>query len=408
MAGICGLGTGLKITNIDFEILVWPELDPPFWMSLLPVNRPHELILKVHTDAGITGIGHTDQIPGAYQINSQGKPEPGNASRIIPDLIAPILFGKNPLEIDSLWAEMFQVTYRKQWNRNGWTRGQLMAVIAATDMALWDIAAIHADKPVFRLLGGKETEIKCYMAGGYYRDGKTLEHLRREMEVFRRDGFKAVKMRVGGDSLAADIERVAVAREALRPDTWLMLDANEAYESNAGIEAAKAFAPYDIFWFEEPARWYEGSSVWKRVAEEGGIPVAGGEQAAARWEAANLVESGAISYMEFDGMRTGGPSEWLKVAAICENADIPMVPHHGPLMHAHLVSAVPNGLMVEVFPDPAQYGPDDELEFTRWDRKCEMFSSYPEIVGGNLVLPETPGWGFELDDDAVGRLRVRE
>ena len=398
----------MKITKIEYEILVWPELDPSFWMSLLPVNRPHELVVKVHTDTGLIGIGHTDQIPGVYRIDSQGQPALGSASRIIPDLITPLLIGKDPLDIESLWDTMFGITYQKRWNMNGWTRGQLMAAIAATDMALWEIAAKHADKPVFRLMGGSETAIKCYMAGGYYRDGKTIDHLRREMEVFRRHGYKAVKMRVGGDSLDVDAERVAVAREALGPDVWLMLDANEAYDSDAGVEAAKAFAPHDIFWFEEPARWYEGSSVWKRVADQGGIPVAGGEQAAARWEAAELVESGAISYMEFDGMRTGGPSEWLKVAAICEKAGIPMVPHHGPLIHAHLVSAVPNGLMVEVFPDPALYGPNDELEFTRWDRKYEMFSSFPEIVDGNLILPETPGWGFELDEDAIGRLRVAQ
>lgn len=396
----------MKITKVEYEILVWPELDPPFWMSLLPVNRPHELIVTVHTDEGLVGIGHTDQIPGVYQLDSQGVVQPGNASQILPDLIAPLLVGQDALEIETLWNEMFKVTYQKRWNQNGWTRGQLMAVIAATDMALWEIAAKNAGKPVFKLMGGTENSIRCYMAGGYYREGKTIDHLRREMAVFRRQGYSAVKMRVGGDSLDVDVERVAVAREALGPDVLLMLDANEAYDADAGIEAAKQFAPHDIFWFEEPARWYEGASVWKRVADEGGIPVAGGEQAAARWEAADLVNSGAISYMEFDGMRTGGPSEWLKVAAICEEAGIPMVPHHGPLIHSHLVSVVPNGLLVEVFPDPAEYGPDDELEFTRWDRKYEMFSSFPEIVDGNLILPETPGWGFELDEDAVGRLRV--
>ncbi len=397
----------MKITKIDYEILVWPELDPPFWMSLLPVNRPHELIVKVFTDEGLIGFGHTDQIPGVYQIDSQGEPIAGNAASILPDLIAPILVGQDPTRIEALWNVMFQTTFQSRWNRYGRTRAQLMAVIAAVDMALWDIAAKIASMPVFRFMGGTQHSIPCYMAGGYYREGKTIEHLMREMKVFRKQGFNAVKMRVGGESLDTDVERVAVAREALGPETWLMLDANEAYESVAGIEAAKAFAPHDIFWFEEPARWYEGASVWKHVANEGGIPVAGGEQAAARWEAADLVESSAISYMEFDGMRTGGPSEWLKVAIICEKANIPMAPHHGPLMHAHLVSAVPNGLLVEVFPDPAGYGSDDELEFTRWDRKYEMFSSYPDIVDGNLMLPDTPGWGFEFDEDAIGRLRVQ-
>lgn len=396
----------MKIRRIEYEVLVWPELDPPFWMSLLSVNRPHELIVKIHTDDGLIGIGHTDQIPGVFQVDSNGEPVAGNASRIVPELIAPMLTGKKPLDIDALWKEMFQVTFSKNWNQNGWTRSQIMAAIAATDMALWDIHAKYADKPVFRLLGGSEPSVRCYMAGGYYREGKSIEHLKREMAVFRKQGYTAVKMRVGGAELAVDSERVAAARESLGPDCLLMLDANEAYESDAGIEAARAFAPHDIFWFEEPARWYEGPAVWKRVADEGGIPVAGGEQAATRWEAEELVRTGAVSYMQFDCMRTGGPSEWLKVAAMCRRAGIPMVPHHGPHIHTHLVSAASNGLLVEVFPDPVLYGAGDELEFTRWDRKMEMFNIYPEIVEGNMVLPETPGWGFELDDDAVGRLTV--
>ena len=171
----------MKITKVEYEILVWPELDPPFWMSLLPVNRPHELIVTVHTDEGLVGIGHTDQIPGVYQLDSQGVVQPGNASQILPDLIAPLLVGQDALEIETLWNEMFKVTYQKRWNQNGWTRGQLMAVIAATDMALWEIAAKNAGKPVFKLMGGTENSIRCYMAGGYYREGKTIDHLRREM-----------------------------------------------------------------------------------------------------------------------------------------------------------------------------------------------------------------------------------
>lgn len=398
----------MKITKVDFDVLVWPELNPPFWMSLLPVNRPHELIIRITTDDGLTGIGHTDQLAGAYQLGPDGAPQLGNAAKFVVDEVQPYLQGKNSDDIQEIWDKLFSLTYRKGWNQNGWTRPQMMAVIAATDMALWDLRAKRSVLPVYKLLGGTDPNVLCYMAGGYYREGKSINHLEREMNVFRKQGFKAIKMRVGGDSLEVDSERVAVSRSALGPDVRLMLDANEAYTADEGIRAAGIFKEHDVFWFEEPARWYEGENVWKRVAEEGGIPVAGGEQAATRWESQHLVNSAAISYMEFDCMRTGGPSEWLKVAEICNAAGIPMAPHHGPLIHAHLVSAVSNGLMVEVFPDPKLYGPKDELEFTRWDRKYEMFSSFPEITDGYLQLPDKAGWGFELDEDAVGRLRIRK
>ncbi|MDA1279754.1 MAG: hypothetical protein O3B95_06875 [Chloroflexi bacterium] len=141
----------MKIRDVDYEILAWPELDPPFWMSLLPVNRPHELIVKISTDEGIVGIGHTDQIPGVYRVDTHGRLQAGNASRILPDLLAPILMGRDPTDIEALWNDMFGVTYKKHWNRYGWSRGQIMAVIAACDMALWDIRSEEAGQPVFRL-----------------------------------------------------------------------------------------------------------------------------------------------------------------------------------------------------------------------------------------------------------------
>lgn len=82
-----------------------------------------------------------------------------------------------------------------------------------------------------------------------------------------------------------------------------------------------------------------------------------------------------------------------------------MAPHHGPAMHAHLVAAVSNGLTVEVFADPREYDPE-LLQWIRWDKQREAFSEYPEIDGGDMVLPDRPGWGIAFDEDVVARRRV--
>lgn len=396
----------MKITSVEAKVLVWPPIDPPFWMSLLPVNRPHELVVLVNTDEGITGIGHSDQAGGIFTVDGNGEPHLANAARIVPDAIAPILTGSDPLQVESLWQQVFNLTFRHHWNAQGWSRSDMMSALAAVDMALWDVRAKAAGKPVFKLLGGDDPAVPMYVAGGYYREGKGLNELAEECVTYRKHGYKALKVRVGGMSLVEDVERVRVIREAVGPDVKLMLDANEAYDSEMAIAAARVYEDLDIFWFEEPVAWYEGNAGLRRVSDAVDIDVAGGEQAATHWEAEEMARNGGITYMEFDSMRTGGPTEWLRVADACKRLDVQMAPHHGAHIHAHLVAAASNGLMVEAFPDPFMYSTKEELEFVRWDRKREMFSVHPEVRDGKMWFSDAPGWGIELDQDVVGRLEV--
>ncbi len=401
-----GATSDMKITSIEAKVLVWPPIEPEFWMSLLPVNRPHELVVMVHTDEGLTGIGHSDQASSIFTHGQDGLPKLANASRIVPDAYAEILNGQDPTNVELLWQQMFGLTYRHHWNRDGWSRSEMLSALAATDMALWDLRGKIAGKPLFRLLGGDDPAVPMYVAGGYYREGKGLQELAAECAMYRDHGYKALKVRVGGLSLSEDLERVAVIRESVGPQMKLMLDANEAYNSTVAIEAARLFEEFGIFWFEEPIAWYEGNSELRLVAESTDIDVAGGEQAATHWEAAEMARDAGITYMEFDCMRTGGPTEWLRVAEFSNRSGVKMAPHHGAHIHAHLVSAASNGQIVEAFPDPFMYASQDDLEFVRWDRKRELFSKHPEVKDGLMWLSEEPGWGIELDEDVVGRLEV--
>lgn len=382
-------------------------MEPPFWMSLLPVNRPHELVVLVNTDDGLTGIGHSDQAGSVFSIGSDGNPKLANAARIVPDAIEPILTGQDPLKVESLWQKVFGLTFRHHWNAQGWSRSSMLSALAAVDMALWDIRAKAAGVPVFRLLGGENPEVPMYIAGGYYREGKGLDELVAECRQYREHGYKALKVRVGGMSLAEDVERVRVIREAVGPDVKLMLDANEAYDADMAIAAAQVYEELGIYWFEEPVAWYEGNAGLRRVSESIDIAVAGGEQAATHWEAETMARDAGIAFMEFDCMRTGGPTEWLRVAEACSRLGVQMAPHHGAHIHAHLVAAASNGLIVEAFPDPSMYSTLDDLEFVRWDRKRELFSAHPEVKDGSMWLSDKPGWGIELDEDVVGRLEVK-
>jgi L-alanine-DL-glutamate epimerase-like enolase superfamily enzyme len=397
----------MRIKQVTVQVLVWSPFDPPFWMSLLPVTRGHEMLVRVMTDDGIVGIGHSDQCSGSYSVDNNGVATLGPASRIVPEGIAPLIVGEDPLDNERLWSKMFALTFRQHWSAGGWTRSQIMSAIAAVDMAIWDAKAKILGQPVYKLLGATRSRVPCYVAGGYYRDGKTNQHLAEECQHYRKIGLKSIKMRVGGAPLEQDIERVRVVREIMGKEAEIMLDVNQAYDVETAIRAAAAYAPFGITWYEEPVHWYEGVEGLCRVAGQITIPIASGEQAAARWDACHEALNSGLKYMEFDCMRTAGPTDWLKVAGFCGAIGVLMAPHHGPHIHAHLVAAVPNGAYVETFPDPFTYDDPAELEYVRWDKKRELFSVYPDIVNGDLVLPDRPGWGIELDEDVVNRRAIQ-
>ncbi len=364
--------------------------------------------MLVHTDEGLTGVGHSDQAGSVFSVGSDGEPRLANAARIVPDAVAPLLIGQDPLQVEQLWQKVFGLTYRHHWNAEGWSRSSMLSALAAVDMALWDLRAKAAGQPVYKLLGGDDPEVPMYIAGGYYREGKGIEQLSAECRQYREHGYNALKVRVGGMLLSEDVERVAAIRDAVGPDVKLMLDANEAYDANMAIKAAKEYEDLGIFWFEEPVAWYEGNAGLKHVSESIDIDIAGGEQTATHWEAESMARDAGIAFMEFDCMRTGGPTEWLRVADTCRRLGVQMAPHHGAHIHAHLVAAASNGLIIEAFPDPFMYSSPEELEFERWDRKRELFSVHPEVRDGSMWLSDRPGWGIELDEDVVARLEVTE
>jgi L-alanine-DL-glutamate epimerase-like enolase superfamily enzyme len=174
-----------------------------------------------------------------------------------------------------------------------------------------------------------------------------------------------------------------------------MLDANVAYDVPTAIAAARAFEPYDIAWLEEPVQWYDPVFGLAQVAAATTIPIASGESELHRWGCRDLIQHGGIRVMQFDATRAGGVTEWLRVAATGAGHGILMAPHHDPQVHGHLLGAVPNGHIQEVFPNPLR----DPL----W---ADLFEGQPEIRGGVLHLPDRPGFGFALHPEGLQRFNA--
>ena len=191
-------------------------------------------------------------------------------------------------------------------------------------------------------------------------------------------------MKVGRDRLSEDLERVAAIRELVGPDFPLMVDANMRWRVHEAIAAARALAPFGLVWLEEPIIPDDVSGL-ARVAVEGGLPIAAGENLHTVYEFEETIARGKVSFPEPDAATLGGITPWLKVARLAEARNLPVTSHGIHDIHVHLLGAVPNGSW---------------LEFHGFG--LERFLAEPlPLENGRAIAPDRPGHGVELVFDAL-------
>ncbi|HIM91701.1 MAG TPA: mandelate racemase/muconate lactonizing enzyme family protein [Dehalococcoidia bacterium] len=385
----------MKITDVEPIVVSWPPFENSFWTSLNRIGQVSELVVLVQTDEGIIGIGEAHG-GSMHYIDNTGVAHISGAGSTVTDILEPLLIGENPLDNERLWSKMFGLTYQKGWSQIGATRQQILAAMAAVDIALWDIKGKAANMPVWRLLGGYRNTVPCYVTGGYYQDGKTIDDLTAECKSYVETGYNAIKLKIGGVSVEEDVDRVTAVREAVGPDIDIMVDVNEGYDVRTAIRAARLLEPLDIRWLEEPVHWYDRIEGLRQVADATTIPIASGEQALTRWDARDLLTRGGIKIMQFDCTRSAGITEVLKIAGMCAAQNVNLALHHDPQVHGHVMAALPNGEILETFPSAAR----DPI----W---AELFSVRPEIVNSQMTLLDRPGWGLELNEDTLEKRGVR-
>ena len=385
----------MKITDVEPIVVSWPPFENSFWTSLNRIGQVSELVVLVHTDEGIIGLGEAHG-GSMHYIDNTGVAHISGAGSTVTDILEPLLIGENPLDNERLWSKMFGLTYQKGWSQIGATRQQILAAMAAVDIALWDIKGKAANMPVWRLLGGYRNTVPCYVTGGYYQDGKTIDDLTAECKSYVETGYNAIKLKIGGVSVEEDVDRVTAVREAVGPDIDIMVDVNEGYDVRTAIRAARLLEPLDIRWLEEPVHWYDRIEGLRQVADATTIPIASGEQALTRWDARDLLTRGGIKIMQFDCTRSAGITEVLKIAGMCAAQNVNLALHHDPQVHGHVMAALPNGEILETFPSAAR----DPI----W---AELFSVRPEIVNSQMELLDRPGLGLELNEDTLEKRGVR-
>jgi len=350
--------------------------------------------VRVHTDEGITGIGELHGGSGG-----SGTPVTVRAAA---EYYAEYLIGKDPLHIERHWQHMF----RRQLFRGG---ADPMAALGGIDMALWDIKGKALGKPVHALLGGPTREkVRLYV----HLAGETPEELARDARCRVGQGYNAVRLyplgrfspapgETGTEFSRASYtkiarmaeERVAAVREAVGPDVDVMIDVVNRLSPPEALAVAHAVAPYNLYFFEDPIE-PDNLDAQADFARRSPVPVSTGERLQTIYQFQDLLNKKAAAFIRPDISLAGGISGLRKIAALAEANYVGVVPHN-PMSAVATAACV--HLDTSIHNCPVQEYVGDEFEKPKMDLVPEPL----KFERGYLIVPDKPGLGVELNDEAV-------
>ena len=390
----------MKITRIECHVVVVPEVDPDACSS-----AQDDIVVLVHTDEGITGIGEVDTNPWVAKamIEASGTHCMGLG-------LTEMLLGEDPRSPEALWDKMYvgsAMTGR---------RGLGICAIGALDMALWDIRGKAAGKPCWQLLGGAQQEVLTPYAS-LLPTGRTLEAYQESLVAkviqAKEAGFRAAKLEVcvNGpyshnriqESDEAVVETVAACREAVGPEMTLMVDVAYAWHSaEQALEVIKRLEPFDLFFLETPI-CIDDLDGHAFLADHSPIRIAAGEWQNTRFEFMDLFDRGRIDVGQPDVGRVGGLTEARRVADLAAERGKLIVPHCwktsiGVAASAHLAAATAHCPYLEYLPP----------RLSESALRVELADDGLKMVEGRIALPDKPGLGIELNRSALKRYSARE
>lgn len=332
------------------------------------------VLVRIDTDEGIVGWGeaHHGRCPGAI-------------AKLIDTTMKELVLGMDALDVTGVWAKVYQM----QLASHGMGAAAAMA-LSGIDMALWDIRGKAVGWPLYRLLGGRSQPVKAY-AGGISLGWQAADALADEAAAHVQSGYKALKLRVG-DTPKRDIERAGAVRAALGDDIDILVDANTRYTMADVRRVMPAYQELAIGWLEEPFPPHDRRS-YLDAARLGTVPLAAGENHFTRFEFTQVIEDGAVQFVQPDLSKTGGVTEAMRIAALASSWKISVNPHTSATAlnmaaSIHYLAAVDNAGYFEG--DVTSYNPFRD----------DMAGAPYEIVPDGTVLPlEKPGLGLDIDED---------
>jgi len=356
----------MKITSIRSQVVRLP-VDEPL-AGGPPYFRSHNqfVTLCIATEDGIEGIGATF-FGGALSATL----------RHAVDQLGEMIIGEDPLRIEAITQKLRGAT------ASAGPGGILTLAISAIDMALWDIKGKFFGQSLAAMLGGLRERVPTYASGALVR-AYPVDHLVKAAQLLVERGFKQMKTQLalpGDTTPEKEAQRARLIRQAVGPDIDLMCDINQRWSTHQAIDIGKRVEDVHFFWLED-VTVHDDYSGLARVAEALVTPLAGGECLYGITPFRHMIEAHSVDIIMIDLNRVGGISNWMKVAAMAEAFNLPVVSHLFPEIHVHLVSAIPNGLTVEYMP---------------WSFR--LFEEVPVPTNGELLVPTKPGLGLQFSRD---------
>ena len=375
----------MKITAVNAHVLETPIKEPFSW-SFNSASKRGSCIVEIVTDAGIDGWGECFGPPAL------------NAAVV--RAFASYLIGQDPLKSEYLW----QLLYEKF--RDQGQKGLIVTGLSGVDIAHWDIKGKHFKAPVSQLMGGPvRSDVEAYATGTYrLRQGDPFDYILKEVEGYRREGFKGVKLKIGFD-VREDAALIRATRKAIGADCKLMLDANHGYDTLEAIELGQSVADQDITWFEEPVI-PEDLDAYCEVRARQPIPVAGGECDFTRFGFREILTRKAIDVLQPDTAAAGGLSECKKIADMAFAFGVRYVPH----VWGTAIGLSAALQLLGVLPAmPLRLTPREPLlEFDRSEHPLRqaIVKEPIEHSNGRVQIPTGPGLGIEVNRDVLKKFSV--
>ena len=371
----------MKITDVTSEVFQWER--PGIWNGshYYGPGRLHKI--TVNTDEGITGYGWN----GGTAADRPLHLFPGYV-----DYFRPLLIGRDPMDTRSISTELGE----KQIKILG-PAGINTQVLAAINIACWDIKGKALGKSIHEMLGGSQKRIRTYIAGGYYAEGKGLEELQAEVRFNVEElHASAVKIKIGDPStgVAGDMLRVEAARKAIGDDVTLMVDANCALDLTTSMEFARLLPEYDVYWLEEPLPIHDYEDHGK-LAEVSTVKIATGENGYNLAHFKTLLDHKGASILNVDVTICPGYDVAMDVADLAAKRSVSIAPHGCQELQLPLAAGIPHGEFLEYYPVAV-----DPL-------RAEMF--HPILKpddDGFVTVPDRPGIGYELNMQLLNHYRV--
>jgi len=347
----------MKIKSVVATYTVRERPANPIRDALQVLDGGGSVHVTIETDDGLVGKSST----GFGRLRAA----PGILAQIINEELAPEIIGDDPFLVrgirDKLW---------KHTDYHGST-GLSLFGISAIDIALWDLMGKAAGLPVWRLLGGQRTSVPCYAMVGWL--NFDLDQVKAQCLRAVKQGFKAVKMKVGCPTLEEDIQRIEAVQAEVGDDVHVMVDANQVFSLNEALRRGRVYEDLGCYWFEEPLRADDHDGL-AELAAQLDIPVASGENDFGKRQFRDLFVKKSVDIVQPDLRRAGGLTECFEIGLMADAFNVPYASHGGGV-HLHVLAALPNTLYMET-----GFLPEDGSIV---------------LTDGRYPLPEKPGFGLE-------------